>query len=67
MKEYKVMLLSIKDGKWYNRRHAGIYTKKDDAIIIAETCMDADSTREYPNFSAYKIMERTVSEWKEVK
>lgn len=66
MKEYKIMLLSIKDGKWYNRRHAGVYTKKD-AIVIAEMCMEVDSAREYPNFSAYKIMERTVSKWKEVK
>ena len=65
MKQYRVMVKSIKSGEWYWAT-MGIkrtYSSYADAIRGAETYMERDRSRDYQSFTEYKIMVREVGEW----
>lgn len=69
MTEYKVMVKSVKDGKWYRANkyyHRGIFKTQHDAEHYAKALIRHEQEKKYPNFSEYKIMTREVSEWTDI-
>ena len=70
MKEYKVMVKSIKDGKWY-RAHVGPHIRapfksEEGAVLYAEAFIAHERKKEYPSYSEYKIMTREVTPWEDL-
>lgn len=66
-KEYRIMVRSRKDGKWYHATIGvkKIYTNEAEALAAAEKYIARDAAREFPNWTDYKIMTRSVTEWED--
>ena len=68
MKEYKIMLKSIRTGEWVRAAalyHRGVFMTKERAVQYAKDYISREQKKEYPNYSDYKIMEREVGEWRD--
>ena len=66
MKEYKVMVKSIKTGEWVRASaycHAGKFKNESDAVLYAKEYLRREQQKAYPNYNEYKIMAREVSPW----
>ena len=68
MTEYKVMVKSIKDGKWYRNScyPNGLLKTQYDAEHYAKAFIKHEQEQKYPRYSEYKIMTREVSEWTDI-
>lgn len=68
MKEYKVMLKSIRTGEWTRPASifsSGIFKDKSKAIACAKRFLQEDQAHELQHYCDYKIMAREVTPWED--
>lgn len=69
MKEYKVMVKSIKTGQWFRATtycRTAKFKNESEAVVYAKAYMDREMKKDFPNYSEYKIMAREVGPWEDI-